>query len=292
VSAHDPAAVRRAYRVLEPLHSFVYFSAESESELLATGLRPGRMPYLAQRSAPMGAVGAGVVVATFHNFAPAAVARAIPRAWTLAAPDVVLAARWRAVVAGLTRLLAGSDPAEVDELGRLAGLAASACEPEGRPLLAAHAEVEVPDDPLARLWHAATLLREYRGDGHVAVLVQHGLSGLDALVTHTAGGRGFAPSFAAASRGWSAEEWAGACERLAARGLLTPGGALADDGLALRERLEVATDAASARPLEVLDADALARLTALGRSLSGRAVAAGAYPAAGVMAGPPARPAG
>ena len=283
MSAHDLADVRRAYRALEPLHSSVYFSAESERELLATGLRPGRMPYLAQRSAPLGAVGAGAVVATFHNFAPAAVARALPRAWTLATPAEVLAARWRAVVAGLTRLLDGADPAQVDALADLAGRAAAACEPEGRPLAAAHAEVEVPDDPLARLWQAVTVLREYRGDGHVAVLVQHGITGLDALVTHTAGGRGFAPAFAAASRGWTPEQWAGAAAALGGRGLLTGDGRLTDDGVALRERLEVATDAASARPLEVLDDDALALLTVLGRSLSGRAVAAGAYPAEGVL---------
>lgn len=284
MSAHDPADVRRAYRVLEPLHSFVYFSAESERELLATGLRPGRMPYLAQRSAPLGAVGAGVVVATFYNFAPAAVARALPRAWTLATPAEVLAARWRAVVAALGRLLDGADPAEVDALADLAGRAAAACEPEGRPLAAAHAEVEVPDDPLARLWQAVTVLREHRGDGHVAALVQHGVTGLDALVTHTAGGRGFAPAFAATSRGWTPEQWQEATEGLVARGLLDADGRLADAGRALREQLEVATDVASARPLEVLDDGALARLTALGRSLSGRAVAAGAYPADGVMA--------
>lgn len=288
MTAHDPADVRRAYRVLEPLHSFVYFSAESERELLATGLRPGRMPYLAQRSAPLGAVGAGVVVATFYNFAPAAVARALPRAWTLTTPAEVLDARWRAVVTALGRLLDGADPAEVDALADLAGRAAAACEPEGRPLAAAHAEVEVPDHPLARLWQAVTVLREHRGDGHVAALVQRGVTGLDALVSHTAGGRGFAPAFAAASRGWTPEQWQEAAHGLVARGLLDPDGRLTDGGRALREELEVATDAASARPLEVLDADGLARLTALGRSLSGRAVAAGAYPADGVMATRPA----
>ncbi len=288
MSAHDPAAVRRAHRVLEPLHSSVYFSPDSERELLATGLRPGRMPYLAQRSAAMGAVGAGVVTATFYSFAPAAVARSVPRAWTLASPAEVLEARWRAVLATLGRLLDGSDPAEVDELAALAARAAAACDLEGRPLAAAHAEVAVPDHPLARLWQAATVLREHRGDGHLAVLVQHGVGGLDALVTHTAGGRGFAPAFAATSRGWTAEQWQEAVEGLAARGLLTPDGRLSDDGSALRERLEVGTDAASARPFDVLDADELARLTALGRSLSGRAVAAGAYPAEGVMAQRPA----
>lgn len=284
----DLQAVRRAYRVLEPLHSFVYFSPESETELLGTGLRPGRMPYLAQRSAALGAVGAGVVTATFYGFAPEAVARSLPRAWSLAAPQDVLAARWRAVRSGLARLLEGADPTEVDELAALAGRVAAGCRPEGRPLFAAHAEVEVPDDPYARLWQAATLLREYRGDGHVAVLVRHGLGGLEALVTHTASGRGFEAGFAAASRGWTAEQWQAAVRDLAGRGLLTPDGALTDAGRALREELEVATDEASAAPFAAADPADVVRLTALARSLSGRAVAAGAYPAAGVMAPRPA----
>ena len=281
----DLRGVRRAYRVLEPLHSFVYFSADSERELLGIGLRPGRMPYLAQRSAAMGAVGAGAVTATFYNFAPEAVARSLPRAWTLATPQEVLAARWRAVRSGLARLLVGADPAEVDELAALAGRVAAACRPPGRPLFAAHAEVEVPDDPYARLWQAATLLREYRGDGHVAVLVRHGLGGLEALVTHTASGRGFEPRFAAASRGWDADQWQAAAQDLAGRGLLAADGSLTDAGRALREELELATDEAGAAPFAGVDAADVARLTELGRSLSGRALAAGAFPAEGVFTG-------
>jgi hypothetical protein len=277
--------VRRAYRALEPLHSFVYFAPESEAELLGTGLRPGRMPYLAQRSAAMGSVGAAVVVATFYNFAPPAVARSVPRAWALAAPTDVLAARWRAVRAALGRLLEGADPAEVDELAALAGRVAAACRPEGRPLFAAHAEVEVPDDPLARLWQAATLLREYRGDGHVAALVAARVGGLEALVTHTAAGRGFEAGFAATSRGWTPEQWQQAVDDLLSRGFVTVDGGLADRGAALREQLEEATDVASAGPLGVLTGAEVERLTALGRSLSGRALAAGAFPS-GVFARP------
>ncbi len=276
--------VRRACRALEPLHSFVYFAPESEAELLATGLRPGRMPYLAQRSAAMGAVGPGPVTATFHNFSPDAVARALPRAWTLATPEAVLAARLRAVRSALGRLLDGADPCEVEEVTVLVERVVARCRPEGRALFAAHAALDVPEDPLQRLWHAVTLLRELRGDGHVAALLVAGVGGLDALVTHTLAGRGFRPEFAAASRGWSAEQWQDAVARLTERGLVSPDGTLSDAGRALREQVEVVTDATCAEPFEALAADELARLTDVGGSLSERALAAGAFPP-GVFAG-------
>src|SRR5512133_4312627 len=101
----DPAAVARAHRAIEPLHSHMYFAPEHDERFSAIGLRPGRMSYFAGRAAPMGAVGAGVVTATFYNFSPSLVAHMIPRAWTLASPEQVVAARWDIARASLTRLL-------------------------------------------------------------------------------------------------------------------------------------------------------------------------------------------
>src|SRR3954469_10905160 len=104
VSADQPAPdVARAHRAVEPLHNHVYFSPEQDEHLTAVGLRPGRMCYFAGRAAAMGAVGPGTVTATFANFAPALVARHVPRAWTLAAPEQGLAARLAAAPAPLTR---------------------------------------------------------------------------------------------------------------------------------------------------------------------------------------------
>src|SRR6476469_9430123 len=77
----------------------------SALESAAIGLKPGRMSYFAGRAAPMGAVGAGVVTATFYNFSPSLVAHMIPRAWTLASPEQVILARFEAARASLTRLL-------------------------------------------------------------------------------------------------------------------------------------------------------------------------------------------
>jgi hypothetical protein len=281
----DGVAVR-AHRSLDSLHSMVYFAPEAEEELTGVGLRPGRMCYFASRSAPMGAVSAGVTAATFYSFNPALVARSIPRAWTLASMDDILAARLRAADRALRRMLGEEavGSADVAEAARLARTAATGLRPDGRPLYAAHAELPWPDEPHLVLWHACTLLREHRGDGHVAALLVAGVSGLDALITHTATGRGFTPAAARATRGWSDEEWATGEDGLRERGLLA-GTALTPAGEQVRAAVEADTDRRAAQPwLQLGEADT-ARLTALGKQLTRTVLAAGAFPA-GIFAAP------
>ena len=283
--ALDPAAVARAHRAVEPLHSQIYFAPELEERLTGLGLKAGRMAYFAGRAAPMGPVGAGVVTATFYNFSPSLVAHMIPRAWTLASPEQVLAARSDAARASLTRLL-GEDAAGSAEVSELADLLREACAvltPEGRPLYSGHADLPWPDEPLLALWHGATLLREHRGDGHTAVLLHAGLTGLEALITHTATGRGFTEPAARATRGWRDEEWAAACAALADRVLLDDDG-LTDDGKSLRAHIETQTDALSADPWLLLGPERTARVVELGKGLSRRLVEAGAF-GAGILAG-------
>ncbi|SNS31957.1 hypothetical protein SAMN06893096_103199 [Geodermatophilus pulveris] len=282
VSADQPAPdVARAHRAVEPLHNQVYFSPEQDEYLGAVGLRPGRMCYFAGRAAAMGAVGPGTVVATFANFSPSLVARHVPRAWALATPEQVLAARLDGARASLTRLLGGPEAAAAPEVAELAGLLREACgvlTAEGRPLYAGHADQPWPEEPVLSLWHGATLLREHRGDGHVAGLVRAGLTGLESLVTHTLTGRGFTAAAARATRGWSEEEWDAACAGLTRRGLVADG-ALTEEGRRLRAEVEAGTDALSAAPWEHLGPERTARAVELGRALSARLVANGAYPA-------------
>ncbi|HYH29667.1 MAG TPA: hypothetical protein VD903_04715 [Pseudonocardia sp.] len=259
-----------------------YFAPETERHLAATGLRPGRMCYFAGRSAAMGAVGAGTVAATFYNFNPALVARHVPRAWSLAGPASVLDARFAAVDEALRRMLGDEVVAspEVAEAAGLARRAAEACASscEGRPLAAAHLGLDWPDAPHVALWHALTVLREHRGDGHIALLLGAGLSGPEALVSFTATGRGFVREFAQESRGWSAPEWDAAERSLAERGLLDDAGVLTPDGAALRERIEADTDRLGAEPWNRLGADGTARLGELGRGLVRALLAAGCFP--------------
>ena len=274
----DPQ-IGRAHRATDPLHTMIYFVPEAEEHLVAAGLRPGRMCYFASRSAPMGAVTAGTVAATFYNFNPELVARFFPRAWTLATPDAVVAARLTAADAALRRLLGpAADSAEVAELAELTRAATEALGPEGRPLFAGHAGLDWPDSPLLVLWHAATLLREYRGDGHLMALQRAGLDGLEAIVTHTATGRGFTVEAAQLLRGWSTEQWAAATDRLRERGLWD-GDSLSDAGEQLRREIEAETDALDTAAWAHLGPERTARVIELGKQLSGRLAAAGAFPA-------------
>ena len=280
----DARLAARAHRAIEPLHSQHYFSPELDEHLAAVGLRPGRMTYFAGRAAPMGAVSPGVVTATFYNFAPALVARHVPRCWTLATPEQVVAARLTSAGASLTRLLGDTATDDVVELGDLLAEASTALGPEARPLYAGHADLEWPTDPVVRLWHAVTLLREHRGDGHLMALQLHGLSGLEALVTHTATGRGFTVEAAQRTRGWSPEEWGVAQDALVARGLLDEQGSLTEDGTALRGAVEEATDTMSVQPFDHLGVERTERVVQLAKGMARTLVGNGAYPA-GVLAG-------
>lgn len=268
----------KCHRALDTLHSMIYFAPEADETLSGIGLRPGRMTYFASRSAAMGPVGPGVVTATFYNFNSELVARHIPRAWTLASPEQIIAARLEAVDAALRRLLGDgvSSPA-VAEAAELAREASSACTPDGRPLYAAHAELDWPTEPHLVLWHAITLLREFRGDGHIAALITHALDGLSALITHTATGKGFVESAAKATRGWSDEQWSAAVERLRDRRILDDSG-LTEDGVALRAAIEAATDAAAVAPWPHLGEEKSLRLREIGKTLSKQAITNGAFP--------------
>src|SRR5687768_14094297 len=222
----DPVVARKTWRTLEPIHGFVYFSPDAEPAYVAAGLKPGRMGYFASRSAPMGAVPAEVVIATFFNFHHGLVRSVIPEAWTLSTPERVLEARLSVADQGLRRML--GDAVGSPELAEAASLARTAAEvacerPEGRPLFAGHAALPWPDDPHLVLWHAQTLLREFRGDAHVAALTLQGLSGLDALVCHAASGDVPAETLRT-TRAYSTDEWAAAVEDLARRGIIDADG--------------------------------------------------------------------
>jgi hypothetical protein len=263
------------------LHALIYFGPEQDEELTAIGLRPGRMCYFASRSAPMGAVSAGVTVATFYNFNPDVVAKTIPRAWGLADPATIITARLRAADRALRRLL-GDEVAEDPEVAELAALtreATSVLEPEARPLFAGHAGLDWPQEPHLVLWHAASLLREYRGDGHVMTLLRHDLNGIDAILSHCATGKGFTEDAARLLRGWSEQEWETARERLQKRGVLDHSGhALTEAGAQLRGQIEAQTDELDTAAWQHLGEERTARVINLGKKLSRAVLEAGALP--------------
>ena len=140
--------------------------------------------------------------------------------------------------------LAGADPEACARAAAVLAPVAAAAEPTGRPLGAANAALELPGDPLGRLWQLATALREYRGDGHVAALVAEGITGLQAHLLQSASGHMPQEVLRRARIGWTDEDWAGAADALRDRGLLSagPGLALTPAGRAVLDTVEARTD--------------------------------------------------
>ncbi|WP_185910824.1 SCO6745 family protein [Streptomyces sp. WAC07149] len=262
----EPGRVRHLWQLLEPLHALLYFAPQSLEEAAALGFDTGeRWPsYFAWRAAPLGAAGPDRVGSAFYSFSPEMVGRYIPAAWDVASPEVVLAARERAVDRAYRALLGDRvDSPELAEAAALARRAAEAADVEGRPLAAANAALAWPSAPHLVLWHAATILREHRGDGHIAALRAAGLDPVEALVSFAA--IGAAPEETFQSRQWSAPDWAAARERLVRRGLLEPAGPATATaaGRALRAEVERHTDELAAGPCEALGSADLERLAGL-----------------------------
>ena len=256
---------RRLFDRLEPVHAVTYFAPEARTALDALGFRGFWSGYFAARSAPLGPVPPEVVTAVFYNFAAHRVAKALPAAWDIAAPHAVLAAREEAAVATLRRYGLADG---IDTAAELLGAAARSAAPDGRPLFAANLALPWPEEPLARLWHAATLLREHRGDGHVAVLQVLGISGRESNVLHAAAGR-VPADMIKRSRDYDDALWQEQVDRLAARGLLDGTGVLTVAGRDLKAEIEDATDRLALAAFDVLgetDLDTLFRaLTPLTR---------------------------
>ncbi|MFD3488217.1 hypothetical protein [Streptomyces sp. NPDC058665] len=276
-----PRAGRRCHNAVNPLHSTVYFSPDLGKELAGAGVGHPRAVYFAGRGAAMGAVGPGVIAASFYNFSYELVAQHVPAVWCVVSPETVLDARLRAVDSTLRRVLGEEAVAsdEMAEAARLALRATEACTRTARPLYAAHADLPVPEQPHLAYWHAATLLREHRGDGHLTALLSAGLDPVEALVSHTATGKGMTPRWVLGTRGWHRTDWDAAAGRLRERGLVDEAGELTEAGTALRAGLEDHTDRLDSAPYEHLGAEGVERLTELARGFLVTATGNGAFPA-------------
>ncbi|MFD8620827.1 hypothetical protein [Streptomyces sp. DSS69] len=262
----EPAHVRQMWHLLEPLHAVLYYAPAAFEEAAALGYdTEERWPsYFAWRAAPLGAAGVDEVVRAFHSFAPAVVDRHVPAAWAIASPEVVLAARLRAVDRAY-RALFGDRRVEGAEFAEAAALVRRAVEATPPSVLGglgpANSALPWPDAPHLVLWHAATVLREHRGDGHIAALEAAGLDPVESLVSFA--GVGAARPGVFASRGWGEEEWGAARQRLQGRGLLAADGTATDAGRELRAKVERRTDEEAAAPWRALGEEGRARLVEL-----------------------------
>ena len=266
----DPTIARKTWRTLEPVHGAIYFVPEAREEYASLGVDDRMCGYFVSRSAAMGAVPPEVVIATFFNFDPDLVRSSLDGVWERVTPAAILDARVRAADRMIRRFapdaIGSAELAEASGLARSVALAA--CErPEGRPLFAGHASLDWPDEPHLVLWHAQTLLREFRGDGHVSALTVEGLNGCEALVTHAAAGD-VSAEILRATRQRSGDDWLAAEERLRSIRWLDPDLAFTDLGRERRAWIEQRTDELAAAPYDAIGVDGCERLRELVRPVS------------------------
>lgn len=272
---------RELWSLYEPVHVIAYFDPTVSGCLAEHGLHGFWNGYFAGRAAPMGAVGPEPVTATFFGFAPSMVARAVPKVWSRITPEQALDARLAAVEHSLAPVLTDGNQ---DDLRRVTDvLARSAAEVscDGRALAAAWQGVEPTESLAVRLWWAATVLREHRGDGHVLAATNAGLSGLETTMTHIGSGVVTRETMQP-NRGWTDEQWDSTAAGLVARGLLTPTGGLTAEGSSVRDRVEADTDRLARAPYDAV-VDELALLRPVLRAIGDRLAASGALPVGNPM---------
>lgn len=266
---------RSFWHAVETIHHVVYFTPAAKAAYEAIGLKGSWMGYFASRSVAMGAPAPEVVIATFHGFAPHLVHRALPAAWSLASRDDILDARYALARETIAPGVEGVDLARLAS-GLQAGL--PGLELAGRPLAAAHLGLPTPPDDLAAVWHAATILREYRGDSHLAVLTAAGLDGLTSNVLAAAAGLTLPQQ--QMLRGWADHEWENAADALRQRGWLDAEGSITEAGIIARTQIESDTDRVTAAGISAEASDHFASVADLAVAASKGIVAAGIDPTA------------
>jgi hypothetical protein len=273
--ADTAATARSMWTLFEPVHAVTYFAPQARSAFEQAGLRGFWRGYFAGRAAPLGNANAAVVTASFFNFAPAFVARAIPGVWELITAAKALQVRTAGAVAALRGLLARQEVA-VAAAADLLWEAIGQLDFAGRVLAAGNVALPVPPDAWGRLWLAATVLREHRGDGHFAALAAADLDGCEAVALRCL--LDLRREDLQPVRGWTDEQWDAALDRLAGRGWLGADGRLTGAGHAAHTAVEDATDRAASRAWERLGADTTAEIARVLTPLSQACAGALPYP--------------
>ncbi len=253
---------RRMFELVEPIGVIPYSADEPNEAMFSLGFTNYWDIYFAGRAAPLGMPTAEVVDALFYNFAPGEVARHIPKVWRTTTPEAAIAARQAGCVKALRRIL--GEHVETPAFARAAELlirAATSAPCDGRPMYAALRAIAVPDDVVARLFHAASLLREHRGDGHIAALMVEGVGGLEAHVLLALDMNMPAARFGRIHH-LPAAQLDAVIDGMRERGLIGDDGWLSELGRAVKQRVEALTDELAAKPYESLQAYELDELEA------------------------------
>jgi hypothetical protein len=255
------ATARRMFELVEPIGVIPYSADEPNEAMFALGFTNYWDTYFAGRAAPLGLATAEVVDALFYNFAPGEVARHIPKVWRTTTPEAAISARRAGCVKALRRIL--GDRVESPAFARATDLltkAATSAPTQGRPMYAALRALPIPDDVVARFFHAASLLREHRGDGHITALMVEGVGGLESHVLLALDMDMPAEKFGRIHH-LPPSQLAAVIDGMRERGLVGEDGWLTAAGRAVKQRVEALTDDLAAPPYESLEPGELDDLT-------------------------------
>jgi hypothetical protein len=253
---------RRMFELVEPIGVIPYSADEPNEAMFALGFTNYWDTYFAGRAAPLGLVPAEVVDALFYNFAPGEVARHIPKVWRTTTPEAAIAARRLGCVNALRRIL--GDHVDTSAFARAAELlleAATSAPYEGRAMYAALRTIPIPEEVVARMFHAASLLREHRGDGHIVALMSEGVGGLEAHVLFALDMGMPAANFGRIHH-LPAAQLGAVIDGMRDRDLIGDDGWLSEQGRAVKQRVEALTDDLAAKPYEILEPGELDELVA------------------------------
>jgi hypothetical protein len=265
---------RRMFELVEPIGVIPYSAEEPNEAMFALGFTNYWDTYFAGRAAPLGDVPAEVVDALFYNFAPGEVARHIPKVWRTTTPEAATAARRAGCTNALRNIL--GELVDGPTFARATDLlleAATSAPVEGRPMYAALRTLPIPDDVVTRLFHAASLLREHRGDGHIVALMSEGIGRLEAHALFALAMDMPAERFGRIHH-LPAAQIAEVIDGMRERGLIGADGWLTEQGRAVHQRVEALTDDLAARPYECLGPDELTELMAALEPLAERLLSA------------------
>jgi hypothetical protein len=268
---HETA--RRLRNLVEPLAAGVDFAPEAQPRYEALGLNYFE-GYFCSRSACLGKAPWSVVCAAFGAFKPAVVEQAVTGGWSKTGPEQLLEARRDGATEQLERLL-GEPGTDVQQATDILFSLTDGIDPSGRMLYSGLSVLPVPDTPMGRLWRAADLVREHRGDGHIAAWVSRTDSCEITVLTELAWG--LQPGAYVFTRGWDQEEVDAARARLRERGLLDDEGQLTEAGRTFRSEIEHDTDLAEREILDRLG-DRAAELFSLIQPMAKTIVENGGYP--------------
>ena len=242
------AIARRNSRSVQTTIGWIFWDPGAVRRFEALGL-PGAIGYIAARCAPLSPAGPDAVTAAFGSISSQAISFTFDLVAAKTDFDSVWRARNEAVVEGLREFAPEIVPA-LEELGPQLWPVVEQLPTAGRVFFASHLQMERPDDSLLSGWHAVKCVREWRGDTHWAVVAATGMTGIEASILHNAW-LGYEDGWLPTSRGSTPEEIQIGTERLDARGLLRDG-AVTEEGLELRQRIEDDTDRLTTLPWELL----------------------------------------